>query len=73
MKSIRQRLEKLLRSDSASDPASMSWTLERVDGVLTSPCGLTFTDEEYQRRVREGGVLYFVWTYDVPDTQKRGS
>jgi len=43
----------------------MSWTLERVDGVLTSPCGQTFTDEEYQRRVREGEVLYFVWTDDV--------
>ena len=65
MKSIRQRLEKLLRSDSASDPASMAWTLERVDGVLTSPCGLTFTQEEYQRRLREGGVLFFVWTDDV--------
>jgi len=65
MKSLRHRLENLSRSDSASDPASMSWSLERVDGVLTSPCGLTFTQEEYQRRLREGGVLFFVWTDDV--------
>jgi hypothetical protein len=65
MKSLRHRLEKLLQSGSASDPASMSWTLERIDGVLTSPCGQTFTDEEYQRRVREGEVLYFVWTDEV--------
>ena len=65
MKSLHHRLEKLSRSDSASDPFSKFWSLNRVDGVLTSPCGLTFTQEEYQRRLREGGVLFFVWTDDV--------
>jgi hypothetical protein len=65
MKSVRQRLDKLSRSNSVSDPASMSWSLERINGVLTTPCGLTMTDEEYQRRVKEGGILYFVWTDEV--------
>jgi len=63
MRMFRRRLDRL---EKANPKNEMPWSLERDEKGMLRNGDFTISDEEYLRRVREGGTLAFVWSDEMP-------
>ena len=66
-----QTKNRVQRLEAAEGSKELSWSMSRVDGVLTGADGQTMTDEEYLRRVSLSLPVPLVWDDEKPSSVNR--